>query len=130
MGQRPISLLPIIYRVWTSSRAYILKEWLRGNAHSSAWGMGAGRGADTAAWVGAAEAEVAQALGLVALAGFIDCSKCYDHVIICALSRSAYRAGLGWLGQLAVDQYQSDRRVRWAGAVSRPISPVWGMPAG
>ena len=57
---------------------------------------------------------MAQALGLVAVAGFIDCRKCYDHVILRALSRSAYRAGLGWLGERAVDQYSSERRVRWA----------------
>ena len=84
----------------------------------------------TAAWVGAAEVEVAQALGLVAVAGFIDCRKCYDHVILRALSRAAYGAGLGWLGELAVDQYSSERRVRWAGAYSEPMNPVGGMPAG
>eukprot|EP00972_Heterocapsa_arctica_P066736 9848072-Heterocapsa_arctica.AAC.1 len=61
LSQRPISLLPFVYRIWAASRAHILKKWIADNGHSSAWGTGIGRGADTAAWMGAMEAEVAAA---------------------------------------------------------------------
>eukprot|EP00972_Heterocapsa_arctica_P025393 3739661-Heterocapsa_arctica.AAC.1 len=45
------------------------------SGHQSDWGMGIGRGADTAAWVGALEAECAAAKGELAYGAFIDCEN-------------------------------------------------------
>ena len=75
LAQRPISLLPMVYRLWAASRGAILKEWFAREGHASAWGQGKGKGADTAAWKAAAQAELAAAGGYDAFAAYIDCEK-------------------------------------------------------
>ena len=66
LDQRPISLLPMVYRLWAAARGAILKDWFEEKGHPAAWGQGKGRGADTAAWVGAAQAELAAGQGQAA----------------------------------------------------------------
>ena len=39
-AQRPISLLPMVYRLWAAARGAILKEWFAREGHASAWGQG------------------------------------------------------------------------------------------
>ena len=130
LAQRPICLLPLIYRLWAAARGALLKEWFREHGHASAWGQGAGRGADTAAWVGAVEAEIAAAQGDAAYGLFVDCEKCYDHVDLDLLVREGVQHGVSRLVAIAVAQYSSSRMVRWAGAVGREVWPTSGIPAG
>ena len=40
LAQRPISLLPMVYRLWAAARVAILKEWFAREGHASAWGQG------------------------------------------------------------------------------------------
>ena len=93
LAQRPISLLPMVYRLWAAARGAILKEWFVREGHASAWGQGKGKGADTAAWMAAAQAELAAAGGYDAFAAYIDCEKCYDHISLpTSPTRDASRA--------------------------------------
>ena len=52
-AQGPISLLPMVYRLWAAARGAILKEWFVKEGHASARSQGKGKGADTAAWMAA-----------------------------------------------------------------------------
>ena len=130
MAQRPISLLPMVYRLWAATRGSLLKRWLGERGHVSAWGHGPGRGADTAAWMGAVQAELAAARGQDAFGAYVDCEKCYDHVDLEALGFEGCLRGLGRLVRLAAAQYRGTRFVRWAGALGRGVTPSSGIPAG
>ena len=130
LAQRPISLLPMIYRLWAAARGALLKEWFRENGHGSAWGQGQGRGADTAAWTGAVQAELATVEGRASCGAYIDCEKCYDHVSLAGLSFEGCLHGVGRLVKLAAAQYRGKRFVRWAGAIAPGVSPTAGIPAG
>ena len=55
----PISLLPMVDRFRAAARGAILKERFVREGHASAWAQGKGKGADTAAWMAAAQAELA-----------------------------------------------------------------------
>ena len=87
LAQRPISLLPMVYRLWAAARGAILKEWFVREGHASAWGQGKGKGADTAAWMAAARTELAAAGGYDAFAAYSDCENCYDHISLTDLAR-------------------------------------------
>ena len=130
LEQRPISLLPLVYRVWAAARGDLLRGWFAEQGHPSAWGQGAGRGADTAAWMAAVQAEVARAAGQDCFAAYIDCEKCYDRVDLGRLAAEGSLHGLGRLVRLAARQYRGTRYVRWAGAISRGVVPIAGIPAG
>ena len=58
----------MVYRLWAAARGAILKEWFVREGHASAWGQGKGKGADTAAWMATAQAELAAAGGYDAFA--------------------------------------------------------------
>eukprot|EP00972_Heterocapsa_arctica_P100300 14791411-Heterocapsa_arctica.AAC.1 len=93
--------------------------------------MGEGKGADTAAWVGAVEAEVAAAQGKTSVGAFIDSEKCYDNIPISKLvADGTQHEGIGRLVTLAVHQYTGPRRVRWASATGHAVWPNHGIPAG
>ena len=89
-----------------------------------------GKRADTAAWVAAAQAELAAAGGYDAFAAYIDCEKCSDHISLNDLALQGCLQGIGKLASLAAAQYTGQRYVRWAGALSKPIDPTHGIPAG
>lgn len=132
-AQRPISLLPMVYKLWAAARGAIraiLKEWFVKEGHASAWGQGKGKGADTAAWMAAAQAELASAGGYEAFVAHIDCDKCYDHISLSDLAFQGCLQVLGKLVTLAAAQYAGQRYVWWAGALSRPVDPTHGIPAG
>ena len=54
------SLLPMVYKLWAAAKADMLKERFADNGHESACGQGLGKGADTAAWMGAVHAELGE----------------------------------------------------------------------
>ena len=130
LAQRPISLLPMVYTLWAAARGAILKEWFVREGHASAWGHGKGKGANTAAWMAAAQAELAVVGGYDAFAAYIDCEKCDDHVSLSDLAFQGCLQRLGRLVSLAAAQYAGQRYVRWAGALSQPVDPTCGIPAG
>ena len=130
LAQRPISLLPTVYRLWAAARGAILKERFARESHASAWGQGKGKGADAAAWMAAAQAELAAAGGYDAFAAYIDCEKCCDHISLSDLAFQGCLQGISRLASLAAAQYTGQRYVRWAGALSKPVDPTHGIPAG
>ena len=121
LAQRPVSLFPMVYRLWAAARGAILKEWFVREGHASAWGQGKGRGADTAAWMAAAQAELAAAGGYDALAAYnIDCEKCYDHISLSDLAFQGCLQGLGRLVSLAAAQYIHGTALRPLGGHAVP----------
>ena len=130
LAQRTISLFPMVCRLWAAARGAILKEWFVKEGHASAWGQGKGKGADTAAWMAAAQAELASAGGYDAFAAYIGREKCYDHASLNDFAFQGCLQGLGRLVSLAAAQYTGQRYVRWAGALSKPVDPTHGIPAG
>ena len=118
------------YKPWAAARGAILKEWFAREGNASAWGQSKGKGADTAAWMAAAQAELAAAGGYDAFAAYIDCEKCYDHISLSDLAFQGCLQGISKLASLAAAQYTGQRYVRWAGALSKPINPTQGIPAG
>ena len=104
LAQRPTSLLPMVYKLWAAARGAVLKEWFAKEGHASAWGQNKGKDADTAAWMAAAQAELASAGGYDAFAAYIDCEKCYDHVSLNDLALQGCLQGMGMLVSLAAAQ--------------------------
>ena len=68
--------------------------------------------------------------GCEAFAAYVDCEKCYDHISLSDLAFQGCLQGSGRLVTLAAAQYVGQRYVRWAGALSRPVDPTHGIPAG
>ena len=136
LAQRPISLFPMIYWLWAATRGAILKEWFAREGHDpkDMRLLGAkvrkGKGADTAAWMAAAQAELASAGDYDAFAAHVDCEKYYDHISLSDLVLQGCLQGIGRLVSLAAAQYTGQRYVRWAWALSKPIDPTHGIPAG
>ena len=44
LGQRPLSVLPIVYRVWASARMVQLEDWFKSWVPHSVFSAGGGRG--------------------------------------------------------------------------------------
>ena len=44
LGQRPLSVLPIVYRVWASARVLQLEDWFKSWVLDSVFSAGGGRG--------------------------------------------------------------------------------------
>ena len=130
LAQRPISLPPMVYKLWAAARGAILKEWFAREGYASAWGQGKRKGADTAARMAAAQAELASAGGYDALAAYIGCEKCYDHISLRDLAFQGCLQGINRSVSLAAAQYTGQRYVRWAGALWKPVDPTHGIPAG
>ena len=50
LGQRPLSVLPIVYRVWASARMVQLEDWFKSWVPGSVFSAGGGRGSVVVAW--------------------------------------------------------------------------------
>ena len=88
-----------------------------------------GKGADTAAWMAAAQAELAAAGGYDAFAAYIDCEKCYDHISLSDLTFQGCLQGMGRLVSLAAAQHTGS--ATFAGRVPCPgqsILPTVYLP--
>ena len=44
LGQRPLSVLPVVWRIWASARMCQLEEWFRSLVRDSVFSAGGGRG--------------------------------------------------------------------------------------
>ena len=44
LGQRPLSVLPVIYRIWASAKMGHLEDWFRSWVPDSVFSAGGGRG--------------------------------------------------------------------------------------
>eukprot|EP00969_Alexandrium_andersonii_P128774 5690857-Alexandrium_andersonii.AAC.1 len=75
LGQRPIGVLPRLYRLWRSVRSPLLRRWEKLFRSPYSWGSGVAKGASDAVWASAVASEVAASLGKVRAAVFVDCVK-------------------------------------------------------
>ena len=57
LGQRPLSVLPIVYRIWASARMGQLDEWFRSWVPDSVSSAGGGRGSVKAWYVSSLDIE-------------------------------------------------------------------------
>ena len=57
LGQRPLSVLPIVYRIWASARMGQLDEWFRSWVPDSVSSAGGGRGSVEAWYVSSLDIE-------------------------------------------------------------------------
>ena len=128
LQRRPITLLPVIYRLWARIRLRAIEAW------RASWDpalVDAPRGPDGQAWalawdIACAEPS-AQAVGGVA----VDLTKCYDSVSHPFLRRMLAAAGWpqGISGPL-LNAYAAPRRLRVGDVVGTFVRPVAGIPAG
>ena len=57
LGQRPLSVLPIVYRIWASGRMGQLEDWFRSWVPDSVFSAGGGRGSGEAWYTTALDIE-------------------------------------------------------------------------
>eukprot|EP00972_Heterocapsa_arctica_P068721 10154672-Heterocapsa_arctica.AAC.1 len=107
-AQRPIGLLPMVYRIWAAARNDEVRKWARSKGQDDAWGGKPGAGAMDAAFSLGVEGEAALEEGHCMGAVFLDCSKCYEIITITALYRAAVADGFPpGLARMACFQYQA-----------------------
>ena len=133
-GQRPLSLLPVVYRLWTSLRLGHLREWVDGWLRESVYSLGNGL-SSVEAWFSTALdiEEVLSGTGgdqlHVVVADVIKSSDTVDRSILdCALGR----LGLpGWLRKVYFSFHSQVRlRFKLAAGHGEPWSRDGGMPQG
>ena len=128
LQRRPITLLPVVYRLWARLRQGAVAAWRR--QWDPACGL-ARLGAEGQAWQLAWDADVARARGEAAAGLAVDFSKCYDGVRLPllrrALAASAWPVAL--VGPLLA-AYGAPRSLRVGGALGEPWEPACGIPAG
>eukprot|EP00972_Heterocapsa_arctica_P078699 11604614-Heterocapsa_arctica.AAC.1 len=62
-AQRPIGLLPMIYRIWAAARSPEVRKWTKSKGRDDAWGGKSGAGAMDAAFSLGVDTEAALADG-------------------------------------------------------------------
>ena len=127
---RPIGLLSSFMRIWARARAGVIARWADENGRSYLHG-GSGSGAQRAAWLQAARAELAEATGKHFAQELIDLAKCFEHVPHHLLVRFAIKHGYNlWVLRLSIATYRCERTIRIEGAFSRTIVANRGIVAG
>ena len=128
LQRRPITLLPILYRLWARLRQADVARWRRSWDPAMAL---ARLGAEGQAWLFAWEAGMARTRGECAAGIAVDFSKCNDTVRLPLLARvlrsAAWPPGLS--GPL-LHAYGAPRCLRVGGALGDPWQPCSGIPAG
>ena len=126
---RPVTILPLPYRIWAVARRPAVKHWEGADGADGAEEPGVG--ADQAAWQLAAEAETQRLQGRAMAGIFLDCSKCYDRVSHVQLDDAARRLRFpDPLLVLALRIYGAPRRLRLNGGFSDERTPTHGITAG
>ena len=88
-------------------------------------------GAQRAAWLQAARAELAEVTGKHFAQELIDLAKCFEHVPLHLLVRFAIKHGYSlWVLRLSIATYRCERTIRIEGALSRTIVANRGIVAG
>ena len=91
LGQRPLSVLPVVYRIWASARMGELDDWFRSWVPDSVFSAGGGRGSVEAWYTSALDIE--EVLSGVADSHVhlivADVVKSFDTVVSCLLRISS-----------------------------------------
>ena len=132
LGQRPLSVLPIAYRIWASARMLQLEDWFRSWVPDSVFSAGGGRGS-VEAWyataldieevlTGAADSDVHLFVA--------DVIKCFDTVDRVILDRVSSGLGLpGWFHN-AYFEFHAHVRLRFklVSGLGEPWTRDGGIP--
>ena len=129
-GDRPISLLVMLYRVWMRIRLNLLREWCA--QHAGSWDDAVpGKSASSAAYGRAVMNETAAALNIPCCNVFWDVDKFYDSIdletLIVLAKQLHYPKQILCMGLLV---YTGSRRLRVGKCYAKPLAPAKSMTAG
>ena len=132
LGQRPLGVLPVVYRLWSSLRLGHLQEWVQGWVPRSVFSLGNGV-SSVEAWFSTAldiEKVLAQIGGDQLHVMVADVIKSFDtwSVLDCALGRLGLPA---WFRKVCL-AYHSQVRLRFklASGLGRATVSGWRHPTG
>ena len=133
LGQRPLSVLPVVYRIWASARMGQLEDWFRSWVLDSVFSAGGGRGS-VEAWytsaldfeevlTGAADSDVHLFVA--------DVIKSFDMVDRAILDRVL---SLGLLAWFRIPHFEYHAHVRFRFKLASGLGEPWtrdgGIPQG
>ena len=129
-GLRPIGLFPTLYRVWMRCRRPTIKEWRKKHARAYRYG-GAGRGAQRAAWLHAAKAEMAKSGNKSYATVLLDLVKAFETIPHKHIAKAAAKHGYNlWILRLSLKAYRVPRTIVVDGVCSTPQVASQGITAG
>ena len=110
-GERPIGILPTLYRVWCRCRRPLAHQWESQHARDYFWAA-AGRSSSQAVHLQGVRLEAARAEGSSAAALLTDLAKAYEYInhgkLIQFAKAKAFQTGLL---RLCIDTYEGSRRI-------------------
>ena len=134
LGQRPLSVLPVVYRIWASTRMGQLGEWFRSWVPDSVFSAGGGRGSVEAWYTSSLDIEEVLAGGTDSHVHLFvaDVGKSFDTVDRSILDRVLSSLGLpGWFRH-AYFEYHAHVRMRFklASGLGAPWTRDGGISSG
>ena len=134
LGQRPLSVLPVVYRIWASTRVDQLGDWFKSWVPESVFSAGGGRGSVEAWYTSSLEIEevLAGAADSHVHLFVADVVKSFDTVDRSILDRVLSSLGLpGWFRH-AYFEYHAHVRLRFklASGLGEPWTRDGGIPQG
>ena len=134
LGQRPLSVLPVVYRVWASTRMGQLRDWFISWVPDSVFSAGGGRGSVEAWYTSSLDIEevLAGATDSHVHLFVADVVKLFDTVDRSILDRVLSSLGLpGWFRH-AYFEYHAHVRLRFklASGLGEPWTRDGGIPQG
>ena len=133
LDRRPITLLPMLYRIWAALRATQFRDWMRSAGIPSlvAGNRGTMASAEHQGLLLGLELEEARAFE-DSLAGVaVDWSKCYDHLALHYVEDNLMAAGVpAWFSGPLLSMYRAPRHIKVDGAIGVPRTPLRCIPPG
>ena len=134
LGQRPLSVLPVVYRIWASTRMGQLGDWFKSWVPDSVFSAGGGRGSVEAWYTSSLDIEevLAGATESHVHLFVADVVKSFDTVDRAILDRVLSSLGLpGWFRH-AYFEYHAHVRMRFklASGLGAPWTRDGGIPQG
>ena len=134
LGQRPLSVLPVVYRIWASARMKQLEGWFQSWVPSSVKSAGNGRSSVEAWYTTALDIEevLAGAVDTHVHIFVADVVKSFDTVDRSILDRVLSSLGLPAWFRHAYFEYHSHVRLRFklAAGLGQPWTRDGGIPQG
>ena len=132
-GQRPLSVLPVVYRIWASTRMIQLESWFKSWFPDSVFSAGGGRGTVEAWYISALENEEVLSDAVDSFIFFVaDVTKSFDTVDREILDSVLSSLGLPCWFRHAYLEYHAHVRLRFklAAGLGEPWTRDGGIPQG
>ena len=135
LGQRPLSVLPVVYRIWASARVGQLDDWFKSWVPESVFSAGGGRGSVEAWYTSALDIEevLSGAADSHVHLFVADVVKSFDTVDRGILDRVLSSLGLpGWFRHAYYFEYHAHVRLRFklASGLGQSWTRVGRIPQG